>query len=86
MREEGPPRCPTPSTGQEKQPPGASQPASLGTCYHCGEPHGGVDEEFRGLGCPLLDPPKGDQHAGGAQDYEGEPEHLGRQAWIRPLG
>lgn len=63
-----------------------SQPASLGTCYHCGEPHGGVNEEFWGLGCPPLDPPKSDRHVGGAQDYEGEPEHLGRQAWIRLVG
>lgn len=39
-----------------------------------------MNEELRGLGLPLLDSPKIDRHAGGVQDYEGEPKHLGRQA------
>lgn len=73
------PHSPTPSAGQGKLQPGTTQPA-WGRRYHCGEPHGGVNEEFWGLWRPLLDPPKSDRHAGGAQDYEGEPKHLGRQA------
>lgn len=84
MRGEGPRAAPHLPPGRKSS--SRSQPASLGTCYHCGEPHGGVNEEFWGLGCPPLDLPKSDRHVGGAQDYEGEPEHLGRQAWIRLVG
>lgn len=71
--------APHPSLRQEGQ-YARSKPASLGCPYHRGEPNGGVNEEFGGLGHPLLDSPKGDRHAGGVQEYEGEPKHLGRQA------
>lgn len=76
---EGAPRsAPHPPPGQEKLQPGAS-PASLGRRYHRGEPHGRMDEDFRGLGHAPLDSPKSHRHAGGAQDYEGEPKHLGNR-------
>lgn len=76
--EEGPRAAPhTFHRQQEKRWLGAGRPASLGTCYHRGEPRGGVNEEFWGLGCPLPDPPESDQHVGRAQDYEGEPKNLG---------
>ena len=79
------PRWPTPPPGQEKQHPGGSQQVWAAT-HHCGKPHGGVYEELEGLGRSLLDSPKSHRHAGGAQDYEGEPKHLGKWAGIRLVG
>ena len=77
--------CPTPPPGQEKQHPGGSQQVWAAT-HHCGKPHGGVYEDLEGLGRSLLDSPKSHRHAGGAQDYEGEPKHLGKWAGIRLVG
>lgn len=65
--------------------PGASQQVWART-HHCGEPHRGVYEELEGLGRSLLDSPKSHRHAGGTQDYEGEPKYLGKQAGIRLVG
>ena len=76
---EDPHSAPHPPPRQEDQYPRVSQQA-WGCPYHRGEPHSGMNEELRGLGLPLLDSPKIDRHAGGVQDYEGEPKHLGRQA------
>lgn len=61
-----------------------ASPTSLGHDYHRSEPHGGTNEEFRGLGHSPLDSPESHRHTGGTQDYEGEPEHLGnrlRSGW-----
>jgi hypothetical protein len=42
-----------------------------------------VNEEFWGLGRSLLDSPQRDGHVEGAQDDEGEPQHLEKQMQIR---
>lgn len=75
---------PPPARPQAGETAARSKPGSSGgSHYHGGEPHSRVNEEFWGLGRSLLDSPQRDGHVEGAQDDEGEPQHLEKQMQIR---